>query len=101
MDVKGTLSLTHREMRRRISLLTWSVISEDGSKGDPYGPVFTHLVVFTHYITNKRGVVKTLMHRVDTIVSDERDKVEEKSHMKLALTMNGYLEWLINSTPTI
>ena len=24
------------------------------------------------------------MHRVDTIVSDERDMVEEKSHVKLA-----------------
>ena len=26
----------------------------------------------------KRGVVKTLMHRADTIVSDERDMVEER-----------------------
>ena len=30
------------------------------------------------------------MHRVDTIVSDERDKVEEKSHVKWALSMNDY-----------
>ena len=41
------------------------------------------------------------MHRVDTIVSDERNKVEEKSHVKQALTINGYPEWLINSIPTI
>ena len=39
------------------------------------------------------------MHRVDTIVSDERDKVEEKSHVKQALNMNGYPDWLINSIP--
>ena len=41
------------------------------------------------------------MHRVDTIVSDERDKVEEESHVKRALNMNGYPDWLINSILTI
>ena len=46
-------------------------------------------------------LVKTLMHGVDYIVSDERDKVEEKSHIKQVLNMNGYLDWLINSIPTI
>ena len=50
---------------------------------------------------HKRGVVKTLMHRVDTIVSDERDNVKEKSHVKQALNMTGYPDWLINSTPSI
>ena len=50
---------------------------------------------------HKRGVVKTLMHRVDTIVSDERDKVKEKSQVKQALNMNGCPDWLINSTPSI
>ena len=41
------------------------------------------------------------MHTVDTIVSGERGKVQEKSHVKQALTMNGCPEWLINSIPTI
>ena len=31
-------------------------------------------------------------------MSDERDNVEETSHVKLAITMNGCSEWLINST---
>ena len=31
--------------------------------------------------------------------SDERDEVEEKSHVKQALNMNGYLDWLINNIP--
>ena len=43
------------------------------------------LITTTHF-SIKRGVVKTLMHIVDTIVSDLRDKVEEKSQ---ALNMNG------------
>ena len=34
-------------------------------------------------------------------MSDERDKVEENSHIKQAFTMNGYPDWLINSIPTI
>ena len=55
-----------------------------------------------HPLEHKRGVVKTLMHRVGNIVSNaERDKVEEKSHVKQALTMDGYPELLINSIPTI
>ena len=41
------------------------------------------------------------MHRVYTIVSDERVKVDENSHVKQALNMNGYPEWLINSIPLI
>ena len=38
---------------------------------------------------------------MDTIVSDEKDKVEENSHEKHALTMNGYQELLIYSVPTV
>ena len=34
-------------------------------------------------------------------MSDERDQEEEKSHVKQALTMNGYQDWLMNRTPTI
>ena len=39
-----------------------------------------------HSLEHKRGVVK---NRMDTIVSDERDKIEEESHKKQALNMNG------------
>ena len=41
------------------------------------------------------------MHRMDTIVRDERDKVKEKSHVKHALAINGYPELLINNIPTV
>ena len=41
------------------------------------------------------------MHRVDTTVSNERDKDEENLHVKQALTTNGYPDCLINSIPTI
>ena len=52
-----------------------------------------------HTLELKRGVVKTLMHRVDNIVSDERDKVEVTR--KQALNMYGHPDWLINSIPSI
>ena len=39
-----------------------------------------------HSLEHKRGVMK---NRMDTIVSDERDKIEEKSHEKQALNLNG------------
>ena len=35
-----------------------------------------------HPLEHRRGLMKTLMHRVDTIVTDERDKVEGKSMKK-------------------
>ena len=40
---------------------------------------------------HKRGIVKTLMHRVDIILSDVRDKVEEKLHVKQALNISTWL----------
>ena len=33
-------------------------------------------------------------------MNDERDKVEEKSHINQTLNMNGYPDWLINSIPS-
>ena len=41
------------------------------------------------------------MHRVDTIVSSERDKIEDMSHVKQAHTVNGCPEWLTNSITAI
>ena len=52
-------------------------------------------------LEQKRRLVKTLIHRVYKIVSNERDTVEEKSQMKQALNMNSYPDWLIDSIQTI
>ena len=43
-----------------------------------------------HPLEHKRGVVRTLMHRVDTIVSDSEDQAKENEHIKEALSFNGY-----------
>ena len=52
-----------------------------------------------HQLEHKRGVVKIILHSLDTISDDKKDKVEEKSHTKQAPNMNGYPNWLINSIP--
>ena len=50
---------------------------------------------YIHFSSNhpwehKKDLMKTLMHRVNTIVSDERDKVIEKSQVNWVLNMNDY-----------
>ena len=34
------------------------------------------------------------MHRVENVVSDSRELKEEKDHIRNALSMNGYLDWI-------
>ena len=47
-----------------------------------------------HPLEHKIGVVRTLWHRVEAIVSDPKDR-EEKAHIKQALHWNGYPAWLL------
>ena len=65
---------------------TWLVINEDGSIKTKVYRKETHMDQYLHFRSNhpsehQSGSVKTLIHRVDTIVSVERDKVEEKPYM--------------------
>ena len=87
------------------SIATNHLINDDGSIKTKVYRKETHTDQYLHLNSNhplehKTGVVKTLVHRVDTIVSNERDKIEEKSHVKKACHMNGYPDWLINSIPS-
>ena len=73
------------------------MISEDGSIKAKVYCKETYIDQYIHFSSNhplehKRDLVKTLMHRVNIIVSDERDKVIEKSHIKQALIMNDYTD---------
>ena len=39
-------------------------------------------------------MVRTLLHRAETIVTEEEDKQREIEHVKSALRTNGYPEWI-------
>ncbi len=82
---------------------TRSVIKDNGSIKTKVFRKDTHTDQYLHFDSNhpqeyKRGVVTTLMHRVDMIVSDAGDKESERTHVKEALARNGYPDQLINST---
>ena len=42
---------------------------------------------------HKMGVIRTLTHRADTIISDPQDKEREIKHLKRVLSVAGYSKW--------
>ena len=49
-----------------------------------------------HHIGQKLGIVSTLKHRIETIVTTTEDKEEEEEGMKLALKECGYPQWAVD-----
>jgi hypothetical protein len=46
---------------------------------------------------HKLGVVRTLRHRANTIITEETDKQEEMEHLKKVLSISGYPKWSWNA----
>ena len=54
----------------------------------------------SHHPTHQKlGVVRTLMGRIDTIVTEEDDKIKEEQHIKTALKRCGYPSWALKKPP--
>ncbi|XP_072022307.1 uncharacterized protein [Amphiura filiformis] len=49
-----------------------------------------------HPLQHKLSVVRTLMHRADTCITEEADKINEKNNIKKSLRMCGYGDWVYN-----
>ena len=47
-----------------------------------------------HPLEHKRGVVRTLAHRTESIFSDFKDREGEIDNVRTALRYNGYPSWL-------
>ncbi len=48
-----------------------------------------------HPLEHKLSVVRTLLYRADTVVTDPKDKEEEISHVKEVLHESGYKDWTL------
>jgi hypothetical protein len=48
-----------------------------------------------HHLAHKRSVVRSLMHRANTIVSTDSDKTDEINHVRTALKANHYSPWAL------
>ncbi|KAI8513697.1 hypothetical protein Bbelb_080210 [Branchiostoma belcheri] len=78
-----------------------SVIQEDGSLQIRIYRKPTHTDQYLNFDSNhpldhKLGVIRTLFHRANAIVSDPQDLETEKSHLTQALKTCGYPQWATN-----
>ncbi|XP_072030175.1 uncharacterized protein [Amphiura filiformis] len=53
-----------------------------------------------HPLVHKLGVIRTLYHRADTIISEESDVQKEKDHIRSALQQCGYPDWAFEKATT-
>ena len=49
----------------------------------------------SHPLEHETGVVKTLMNKADRLVSEKTELGREKDHIRQALKVNGYPDWML------
>ena len=93
-----------RKVERTLAFLdTLSVLNEDGTIRTRVYRKETHTDQYLNFSSNhplehKRGVVKTLVHRADTVVSDLDERKKELDHIRGALRVNGYPDWMLGES---
>jgi hypothetical protein len=98
-DIKFT---TEGEEDKSLAFLdTLTVIKPDGDLDIKIYRKPTHTDQYLHFSSNhplehKFGVINTLFHRADTVISNPQAIVEEKQHVTQALSKCGYPQWAFN-----
>ena len=54
-------------------------------------------VASNHTLEHKQGVMRTLMHKAESIVGDSRTLKDVKEHVRNVLVMNDYAVWILDS----
>ena len=90
-----------KRVERSLAFLdTLSVLNEDGTIRTRVYRKETHTDQYLNFSSNhplehKRGVVKTLVHRAETVVSNMEERKQELDHIRGALQVNGYPDWML------
>ena len=98
-DIKFT---TEGEENRSLAFLdTLTTIQSDGSVSVAIYRKPTHTDQYLNFASNhpiehKLGVIQTLFHRAETVITDPQAVIEEKTHVTKALSKCGYPKWAFN-----
>ncbi|XP_068704687.1 uncharacterized protein [Montipora foliosa] len=98
-----TYSEDYNTERALAFLDTWSMINEHGTMKTRVYRKAAHTDQYLNFESNhplehKTGVVRTLAHRAESIVSDTKDRDGEIDHVRTALSYNGYPSWLLKDS---
>ncbi|KAI8496553.1 hypothetical protein Bbelb_258520 [Branchiostoma belcheri] len=98
-DIKFT---TEEEQNKTLPFLdTLTVVKDDGSLDIRIYRKPTHTDQYLNFSSNhplehKLGVIRTLFHRADTIITNPQDREAEKEHITQALLNCGYPKWAVS-----
>ena len=102
-SVDPNIKFTQEPMKdKKLPFLDAGVtVKDDGSLGVTVYRKPTHtdqylLFESHHPLDHKLGVVRTLFHRANTVITDLEDREKEHNHLKGALRKCGYTDWVFH-----
>ena len=107
--LKGSTTVGDEEIsvmvERPLAFLdTWTMVEPDGLISMEVFRKDIHTDQYlsfssNHLLEHKKGVVRTLMNRANILVSEETELEMEKKHIRKALKVNGYPDWMLADFP--
>ena len=94
-EAEGTIPFLDNLLVRKESGEVTLLIFRKDTHTDQYLNFSSH-----HPLHQKMGVIRTLLDKCETLVTDEEDKRKEREHIKEALARCGYPQWAISTVQT-